>query len=562
MSHLVIARKYRPLAFETVAGQEHVTKTLKNSITRGKISHALLLTGPRGVGKTSIARIFSKCLNCSSDSKPTLTPCLECSNCKEIAQGTSLAVREIDGASNNSVDNVRELIENFRTLPAPGSRYKVYIIDEVHMLSMAAFNALLKSLEEPPPNTVFILATTEVHKIPETVLSRCQQHDLRALPAATIEETLTSICEKEGVLIEPEAVSLVARVAEGSLRDAETALERLLLFAHEKKVTTKDASSLFGAADSIALSALSRAIFAKNSKEALSLFDMLIKNGNDITTLTRDMVSHFRELLLAKTAGRSFLESLGIGEAKITELLQQSNSVDPLELQDLCYLVRQGADETLRSAFPKFSLESLIVRLATRSSVIEVSQLMQGGPKVSTDRTSSVSAKTSAQLAPTPETKKIDSATPPKPQTNLQVESTKNIKLHEAHPGSWFDFVKLVQRSAKMLAEQLKRVQPKVFHSGELVLIGTTFSKSYLEKKENQDKLMTLLNMYQPHPSWKIRLELAEESVEGSVAGSMQERNDSKLKEQKQVKNETILNSPSIQAIQNLFPGSKIEVKN
>lgn len=547
MSHLVIARKYRPLAFDSVAGQEHVTKTLKHSIERQRISHALLLTGPRGVGKTSIARIFAKCLNCAADDKPTITPCLTCSNCKDIAQGTSLSVREIDGASNNSVDNVRELIENFRTLPPPGSRYKVYIIDEVHMLSTAAFNALLKSLEEPPPNTVFILATTEVHKIPETVLSRCQQHDLRALPAATIEETLASICEQEGVAIDAEALAIVARVAEGSLRDAETALERLLLFAHEKKVTAKDASELFGAADSEALNALSRAIFAKNPHEALTIFDALMKRGNDTTTLTRDIVSHFRELLLAKASGRPFLHSLGLSEVRATELMQQSNLVDSLELQDLCYLVRQGADEALRSAFPKYALESLIVRLATRSSVLDVSQLLQGGgatPRVASTSTSKAAAPTphmAAQQAPAPRAQVV------------QQEASGAV--------SWFDFVKFAQAKAKMLAEQLKRVQPKSFVPGELVLLGTTFSKNYLEKKENVEKLVSLLQAYHAHPSWRIRVEITQEAVEGAVVGSLQEKTHTAQKEKTKAKEQDILNSPSIQAIQNLFPGSKIEVK-
>jgi DNA polymerase-3 subunit gamma/tau len=547
MSHLVIARKYRPLAFDSVAGQEHVTKTLKHSIERQRISHALLLTGPRGVGKTSIARIFAKCLNCAADDKATITPCLTCSNCKDIAQATSLSVREIDGASNNSVDNVRELIENFRTLPPPGSRYKVYIIDEVHMLSTAAFNALLKSLEEPPPNTVFILATTEVHKIPETVLSRCQQHDLRALPAATIEETLSGICDKEGVVIDEEALAILARVAEGSLRDAETALERLLLFAQEKKVTAKDASELFGAADSEALNALSRAIFGKNPHEALTIFDALMKRGNDTTTLTRDIVSHFRELLLAKASGRPFLNSLGLSEVRATELMQQSNLVDSLELQDLCYLVRQGADEALRSAFPKYALESLIVRLATRSSVLDVSQLLQDGS--TTPR--AVSASTSKAAAPTSQ-RAPQQASAARPQ-EAQNEASGTV--------SWFDFVKFAQAKAKMLAEQLKRVQPKSFVPGELVLLGTTFSKSYLEKKENVEKLVTLLQAYHAHPSWRVRVEVTQEAVEGAVVGSLQEKTHTAQKEKTKAKEQDILNSPSIQAIQNLFPGSKIEVK-
>ncbi|MCB0337324.1 MAG: DNA polymerase III subunit gamma/tau, partial [Bdellovibrionales bacterium] len=199
MSYLVIARKYRPGTFEAVLGQEHVTRTLANSIKRDRIAHAYVFAGPRGVGKTSSARVLAKALNCEHG--PTDSPCGECAPCKDIAEGRCLAVREIDGASHNSVDNVRELIDSFRSLPPPGCRYKVYIIDEVHMLSTSAFNALLKSLEEPPPHTVFILATTELHKIPETVLSRCQRHDFRPMSIQAIEGNLRAVAEAEQISI-------------------------------------------------------------------------------------------------------------------------------------------------------------------------------------------------------------------------------------------------------------------------------------------------------------------------------------------------------------------------
>ena len=213
MSYLVLARKYRPAGFNSVSGQEHVTRTLSNAIKLDKVVHAFLFTGPRGVGKTSVSRILSKALNCQNPHETE--PCQECASCKEIGQGNSLAVREIDGASHNSVDNVRELVDSFKTLPPPGYKYKVYIIDEVHMLSISAFNALLKSLEEPPPNTVFILATTEVHKIPDTVISRCQRHDFRALAIGSIEARLKEICQFEGIEAEQEAITLVARLSDG-----------------------------------------------------------------------------------------------------------------------------------------------------------------------------------------------------------------------------------------------------------------------------------------------------------------------------------------------------------
>src|SRR3989337_886376 len=214
-SYQVIARKWRPGLFDEVVGQAHVTRTLRNAISSGRIAHAYLFSGPRGVGKTTAARILAKCLNCSTG--PTVTPCNECASCKGITGGSSVDVFEIDGASNNSVDNVREISESVRYVPAQG-KYKVYIIDEVHMLSTAAFNALLKTLEEPPAHAIFIFATTEVHKVPATVLSRCQRHEFKRIPKAQIEGHLKALCAKEGIKAEDAALSRLASLAEGSVR--------------------------------------------------------------------------------------------------------------------------------------------------------------------------------------------------------------------------------------------------------------------------------------------------------------------------------------------------------
>ena len=271
MSYLVLARKYRPQQFSEVVGQEHVTKALVNTILKDKVPHALLLTGPRGVGKTTSARIFARSLNCTELKKGE--PCGKCASCKEINSGSSLAVWEIDGASNNSVDNIRELTDSLRTLPPPGSKYKIYIIDEVHMLSTAAFNALLKSLEEPPPNTVFIFATTEPDKILDTVLSRCQRYDFTRLKDSLIIKSLSDILGKEKIKFEKGVLEFIARKADGGLRDAQSMLDRVMVFA-EKTIKLEEVLSLFGSVD--------RKFF----------FDLALAIKNKDTRLCLDSVSY------------------------------------------------------------------------------------------------------------------------------------------------------------------------------------------------------------------------------------------------------------------------------
>src|SRR6266404_4832404 len=242
MSYEVFARKYRPQTFDDLVGQPHVSRTLKNAVAQNRLAHAYLFVGPRGVGKTSTARILAKSLNCIKG--PTITPCGVCDNCREIAGGNSLDVIEIDGASNNSVEDVRQLRENVRYAPAKG-RYKIYLIDEVHMLSSAAFNALLKTLEEPPEHVKFIFATTEPQKVLPTILSRCQRFDLHRIPANLIAQHLQFIAGKEKITLAPAAAHAIAKVADGGLRDAESMLDQLVAFCGEQ-VSEADVLSVFG----------------------------------------------------------------------------------------------------------------------------------------------------------------------------------------------------------------------------------------------------------------------------------------------------------------------------
>ncbi|PYK24620.1 MAG: DNA polymerase III subunit gamma/tau [Verrucomicrobia bacterium] len=296
VSYEVFARKYRPQTFDDLVGQTHVSRTLKNAVAQNRLAHAYLFVGPRGVGKTSTARILAKSLNCNKG--PTVTPCGVCDNCREIAGGNSLDVIEIDGASNNSVEDVRQLRENVRYAPAKG-RYKIYLIDEVHMLSPAAFNALLKTLEEPPEHVKFIFATTEPQKVLPTILSRCQRFDLHRIPANLIAQHLQLIAKKENITLQPAAAHAIARGAEGGLRDAESMLDQLVAFCGEK-ITQSDVLNVFGFTSEQTVGDLTGRILRGETPEAIDLLHKQCEAGKDMMRLMADLIAYLRDLLVFK----------------------------------------------------------------------------------------------------------------------------------------------------------------------------------------------------------------------------------------------------------------------
>jgi DNA polymerase-3 subunit gamma/tau len=296
VSYQVFARKYRPQTFDDLVGQNHVSQTLKNAVEQNRLAHAYLFVGPRGVGKTSTARILAKALNCVKG--PTVTPCGVCDNCKEITAGNSLDVIEIDGASNNSVEDVRELRDNVRYAPAKG-RYKIYLIDEVHMLSSAAFNALLKTLEEPPPHVKFIFATTEPQKVLPTILSRCQRFDLHRIPAKLIAQHLQYIAKQEKITLEPAAAHAIARGAEGGLRDAESMLDQLVAFCGDP-ISETDVLKVFGFTSEQTVADLTDRILRSATAEAIELVHEQCETGKDMMKLMSDLISYLRDLLIFK----------------------------------------------------------------------------------------------------------------------------------------------------------------------------------------------------------------------------------------------------------------------
>ena len=363
MDYQVSARKYRPGTFDDVIGQSHVVQTLMNSIATKRIAHAFLFSGTRGVGKTTVARILAKALNCEQG--PTGTPCNTCSNCQEITQGTSVDVVEIDGASNTSVDDVREIRENVKFTPFRG-QYRVYIIDEVHMLSNSAFNALLKTLEEPPSHVVFIFATTEIHKIPATILSRCQHYNFRRISKAEIVQRLRHVADQDGLTIEDRSLMALARASEGSMRDGLSLLDQIIAFGGNT-IRHEDLEALLGAVPQERVRAMVEAVIQQDSAKALQVIAALLDQGHDVRAYCADLVEYVRNMLVAAVvpSGPELRSLIEATEEDLTQLARDAERFTVEQLQELFRMYAAAEDSLRVSAHPRFALETAAVR-ATR----------------------------------------------------------------------------------------------------------------------------------------------------------------------------------------------------
>jgi DNA polymerase-3 subunit gamma/tau len=363
MDYQVSARKYRPGTFDDVIGQSHVVQTLMNSIATKRIAHAFLFSGTRGVGKTTVARILAKALNCEQG--PTGTPCNTCANCQEITQGTSVDVVEIDGASNTSVDDVREIRENVKFTPFRG-QYRVYIIDEVHMLSNSAFNALLKTLEEPPSHVVFIFATTEIHKIPATILSRCQHYNFRRISKAEIVQRLRHVADQDGLTIEDRSLMALARASEGSMRDGLSLLDQIIAFGGNT-IRHEDLEALLGAVPQERIRAMVEAVIQQDSAKALQVIAALLDQGHDVRAYCADLVEYVRNMLVAAVvpSGPELRSLIEATEEDLTQLARDAERFTVEQLQELFRMYAAAEDSLRVSAHPRFVLETAAVR-ATR----------------------------------------------------------------------------------------------------------------------------------------------------------------------------------------------------
>ncbi len=507
VSYTVFARKYRPQRFDDVLGQEHITRTLRNAIDQKRIAHAYIFVGPRGTGKTSTARIFAKALNCTGGPKADFDPDDEI--CREIAEGRSLDVIEIDGASNNGVEQVRELRENVRFAPARG-RYKIYIIDEVHMLSTAAFNALLKTVEEPPEHAKFMMATTDVQKVLPTILSRCQRFDLRRIPTATIAKHLLYIAQNEGFTLSPAAAEAVARGADGGLRDAESMLDQLVAFCGGE-IAEADVLNIFGFTGQQTVTELCEAILNADASSALAVVHQQAEGGKDLTSLLSELISHLRNLLVLKVDPVGLADEL-MPEA-ITALEGQAAHAPMEKLLDLIEQFAAAEGRMKWAPNKKMHFEVAVIKAiqtlqsVTLTEVLETLTAIRGGteppkaekrilPPVQPAKPALVPVSKPAPITLPPVVKVappvVQKPEPPKqelPKPPPAPEPAPPVAAGETNEEFWPSFITSVRSERALISAWVEAGALVGINGSEVRIVFPTdqsFSKDFLEQSHKQ----------------------------------------------------------------------------
>jgi len=537
LDYLVLARKWRPQVFEDVIGQDHVVRTLKNAITGNRIAHAYIFSGPRGVGKTTIARILAKALNCAEGSREI--PCNQCANCLEITEGLSMDVREIDGASNRGIDEIRELRENAKFLPA-SSRYKIYIIDEVHMLTKEAFNALLKIIEEPPPHVLFIFATTELHKIPATILSRCQRHDFRRVSVRALASHLRKIADAEGIEVSDRALAWIAEAGEGSVRDSQSIFDQAISYAG-KSIPDSSIEEILGLSDRQLIQKISDSILKRDCKTCLEIIDDGYYAGLDMKQFYSMVMAHFRNLLIAKIAD-SGNAPIDLPDHEIEHLRSTAANVSRETLQRLLEYMMVEEEEVRRSLNPRLNLEFVIIRMASLEPLIPIEEVISKLEMLE------------RKIIPSAGFAGSEPENWPEINNNKTVKTESGYAAGKTSPGrdSWEIFKETVKRESFPLWSKLDAGKLVSHDNGRLRI---SFPKGYiflefLNEKENKDNLMRIAAGCFGEDIKDLELIEDENGSPNNVAAEQNKNN-------YDIKREAV-NHPLVQKVMGLFEGAEI----
>lgn len=489
MSYTALYRKFRPTVFEDVKGQEHIVTTLKNQIRSGRTSHAYLFCGTRGTGKTTIAKIFAKAVNCEHPVDGS--PCGECAICRSIAAGTSMNVIEIDAASNNGVDSIRQIVEEVNYSPAEG-KYKVYIIDEVHMLSIGAFNALLKTLEEPPAYVIFILATTEVHKIPITILSRCQRYDFRRISIDTIADRLKELTQKEQVQIEEKAVRYIAKVADGSMRDALSLLDQCIAFYFEQELTYDKVLDVLGAVDTGVFSRMLREILKGDAAAALGVLQDIVLQGRELSQFVTDFAWYLRNLLLIKSAD-GVEDIIDVSSDNLVRLKEEAELAENDTIMRYIRILSELSGQIRYATQKRILIEMAIIKLCRPAMETDTASLA--------DRIRQVEEKLEKGIPMMAVNPGAGSGSVPGNGTAPLQGGEKpagKAELPKAIPEDIQNVVsrwsRIVDETANPMKSYLKNAYPSLSGDGKLlVVVQDGLPSDYFKRQENRDQLKTVI---------------------------------------------------------------------
>ncbi len=553
MSYVVLARKWRPKTFDDLIGQDYITQTLKNAISTGKIAHAFIFSGPRGVGKTSTARIVAKAVNCVNG--PTAEPCSECTFCTEISEGKSLDVMEIDAASHTGVNDIREIIENIKYLPTSGKN-KIYIIDEAHMLSQSAFNALLKTLEEPPTHVLFILATTEVHKIPVTILSRCQRYDFKKVSVDKIKEQLASITSKEKIKIQDETLYVIAQEADGSLRDSLSLMDQLIATFGDD-IKHEDALTILGILDRTLINKELEGIVNKDPKFCIDVLNQALDKGISPKRFGEDLLRALRNALLIKTCGKDLITELSEEDKESLDRLVKDISLETLEA--LFNLMLEGAENIQRSFYPQMSLELVLIKLSTLDDVVPLDDIIKklenlgdGGTTVRPKRSQDQPEKT-YESAPAP--KQAPWELKKEKETKSEIKEAATAIKNNSPSGSYSieEFIQHVKVNKPVLGRRLEQSREIVINKSSITITCESPSAAldYLKTKESETALNNLIKDFF---SEELRLHI--EEIKSEIPKDSKSKAEKKAEKKEKIKNDSLL-----QDAIDVFGGRVISIK-